>query len=361
MQFAPKVAGAWALQQAAASSPLDACVLFSSIAALLGGTAQSNYAAANTALDSLGGARRMRGLIASSVQWGPWAAVGMAADASVNARIQASGVGLISLEQGTLALQATLQPSVPGVMSLAVLTWSKFLSLLPEVPPLMVDYASRRGKAVTGGPRGEVKEVTLEAIQETLKSTTGAEVDPDAPLMESGLDSLGAVELGNQLQAQSGLVLPSTLIFDYPTARQLAGYFRRQRDGNSVIGNATPIGLAPEAATANLTAHVKAYGLSANLPLGIIKPSQLKQIAACSGDAVGEVPLVRWSLEADDALGVIGKRVRYGGFLRDVELFDNARFNISPSEAAAMDPQQRLLMEYGYEAFHCAGLNKSGP
>ena len=98
--FAPKAVGAWALQQAAAPSPLDACVLFSSIAALLGGTAQSNYAAANTALDSLGGARRVRGLIASSVQWGPWAEVGMAADASVNARIQAMGIGLIGLAEG---------------------------------------------------------------------------------------------------------------------------------------------------------------------------------------------------------------------------------------------------------------------
>ena len=73
-----------------------------------------------------------------------------------------------------------------------------------------------------------MKQVTLEVIQQTLKSTTGADVDPDAPLMESGLDSLGAVELGNQLQAQSGLALPSTLIFDYPTARQLAGYFEEQ-------------------------------------------------------------------------------------------------------------------------------------
>ncbi|EOD38765.1 hypothetical protein EMIHUDRAFT_224172 [Emiliania huxleyi CCMP1516] len=117
--FAPKVAGAWALQQAAATSPLDTYVLFSSIAALIGGGGQSNYAAANGMLDSLGACRRTRAMNATSVEWGPWAAVGMAADESINARIQASGIGLISLEQGTLAFQATLQPAVSGVMSLA--------------------------------------------------------------------------------------------------------------------------------------------------------------------------------------------------------------------------------------------------
>ena len=81
-------------------------------------------------------------------------------------------------------------------------------------------------------------------IQETLKSTTGGEVDPDAPLMESGLDSLGAVELGNQLQAQSGMALPSTLIFDYPTARQLAGYFKEQAGQNGMAIRASANGAA---------------------------------------------------------------------------------------------------------------------
>ena len=217
----------------------------------------------------------------------------MASDASVNARIQASGIGLISAEQGALAFQAALQPTAPGVMSLAVLTWSRFLGLLPEVPPLFADYASRRSTAVGGGSQGEVKEVTLEQIQEILKSTTGSEVDPDAPLMESGLDSLGAVELGNQLQAQSGMALPSTLIFDYPTARQLAGYFKEQSCPNG--GAALAEGVASNSRS-SFDRTVSCCGLAVNMPLGMTTPARVRQMSACAGDIISEVPSSRWGL-----------------------------------------------------------------
>lgn len=46
--------------------------------------------------------------------------------------------------------------------------------------------------------------------------------------MEAGLDSLGAVELRNQLSAQFNVDLPATLIFDHPTSAALASFIQSQ-------------------------------------------------------------------------------------------------------------------------------------
>ena len=77
----PKVAGAWLLHALLRDQELDAFVLFSSTASLLGHAGQANHAAANAFLDALAHHRRARGQAGLSIHWGPWAEVGAAARA----------------------------------------------------------------------------------------------------------------------------------------------------------------------------------------------------------------------------------------------------------------------------------------
>merc|ERR1711969_288583 len=123
----PKAGGAWALHRASAWAPLRACALFSSVAALLGGSGQANYSAANACLDALAVGRRAHGGACVSVQWGAWAEVGMAARGAASARVAAmeaaSGFGRIGLAQGLAALATATQPGGPAVVAMVPAVW----------------------------------------------------------------------------------------------------------------------------------------------------------------------------------------------------------------------------------------------
>lgn len=54
-----------------------------------------------------------------------------------------------------------------------------------------------------------------------VKTVLGAEVSVDASLMSAGLDSWGAVELRKELASVTGLDLPTTLVFDYPSTESI--------------------------------------------------------------------------------------------------------------------------------------------
>ncbi|KND25551.1 polyketide synthase, partial [Streptomyces acidiscabies] len=160
-----------------------------------------------------------------------------------------------------------------------------------------------------------------------------------------GFDSLTAVELRNKLAAATGLVLPASLVFDYPTPAVLAEHL-----GSELLGSEAQV-VAPVVVKAEPDEPIAIVGMGCRFPGGVSSPEQLWDVVVSSADVVGEFPGDRgWDLTGDDF-------ARVGGFVEDVAGFDAGFFGISPREALAMDPQQRLLLETAWEALERSGID----
>lgn len=120
--MAPKVDGTWNLHNATIKIPLDFFVLFSSAVSVLGSPGQGNYAAASAFLDAMAFYRRNLGLPAISINWGPWAEVGLAAEATERLNEQNAStqhlIKVIKIEEGLEILGQLLMTSTPQVMVL---------------------------------------------------------------------------------------------------------------------------------------------------------------------------------------------------------------------------------------------------
>ena len=103
-------------------------------------------------------------------------------------------------------------------------------------------------------------------------------------------------------------------------------------------------------------------GMACRFPGDAIDAESYWRLLEEGREAISEVPRERWAVDAlyhpdPDRPG--GVTSRWGGFLRDVDVFDPALFQIAPREAARMDPHHRLLLQVVWEALEDAGLAPS--
>ncbi|GAA3036158.1 type I polyketide synthase [Actinokineospora globicatena] len=197
--LAPKVDAGWHLHELAGD--LDFFVAYSSVAALLDDGGQGNYAAANAFLDGLAARRRAEGKPGLSLNWGPWAEIGMAARTE-----RLPSTGLIPPSEGTDAA----------------------VSLLGAPTAQLVISSEPTSSAVGSAPRSsrpQDPQALLEHLTQDLRRLLGLppayRVDPGSAFTELGMDSLMVVELRNRLHRDLDVPLAATIAFDYPTVGQL--------------------------------------------------------------------------------------------------------------------------------------------
>ena len=244
----PKVDAAVNLHEL--TGDLSMFVLFSSIAGTVGTAGQANYAAANAFLDALATHRRATGKAATSMAWGLWGPIGGAAgmaehlDAADLARLTRGGIAALTTEHGLALFDAALAAGrglvVPAKLDLAGLRAAANGGTLAPVFRGLVRTRAAASASTSDGESLSLPErlaalsdaeqhqlllsLVAEHVAPVLGHATPDTITPHRPFTDLGFDSLTGVELRNRLNAATGLRLPATLVFDYPSPSALAGF-----------------------------------------------------------------------------------------------------------------------------------------
>jgi 3-oxoacyl-(acyl-carrier-protein) synthase/acyl carrier protein len=382
-----KAVGAALLDELTAEMDLDAFVLFSSIAATWGVSEHGTYAAANAYLDALAENRRARGLAATSVAWGVWDAGGhFDLDAPgqqerpqslLPLRLRRQGLRLLEPGRALAALEQLLADD-ETVLAVADVDWDKFSPVFTAARswPLLDEIPEARQEAIAAvtpasGKPGEfsarlaglagaerermVTDLVRSHAAAVLGHASADAVEAGRAFRDMGFDSLTAVELRDRLNSATGLRLPSTVVFDYPSPAVLARQLIMKLAGT--LDTAPPVTVFA-AAPGEAIAIV---GMGCRFPGGVSTPDELWRLLATGQDAIGGFPADRgWDMAGllDPDPGHQGTSyTAEGGFMAGAGEFDPGFFGISPREALAMDPQQRLLLEICWETLERAGLD----
>ncbi|WP_216211606.1 type I polyketide synthase [Amycolatopsis aidingensis] len=223
-----KIAGALVLHRLFPGTELAEFVLFSSVAAVLHLPAMGSYAAGNAFLDALAHYRRARGEVATTVNWGVWHSVGMAARAGHSSRpALPEGMSGFAPEQGLALLERVLREG-PAQVAAFTADWARVRAAHPaeaRLPVLRELVPAGPEPAAAGEPERPVGRaaVTAYLVRQlaAVLELPPERIDQDTPLHRMGLGSLSALELRNRVTAALGVTLPVTQLLGGHSVAQL--------------------------------------------------------------------------------------------------------------------------------------------
>ncbi|ABX06598.1 Beta-ketoacyl synthase [Herpetosiphon aurantiacus DSM 785] len=356
--FQPKVYGLYALEAALGDRPLDFCVLFSSISAVLGGLGFAGYAAANCFIDAFTERHnRTHAVPWVSVNWDTWQLkVGQhdVIGATVAQYEMSPAEGAAAFERVAAARGHTQIVNSTGDLDARIRQWVRLESV-------RADAAAAADTAVQTVPRGtplsssEYEQRVAMVWQQILGID---EVGIDDNFFDLGGNSLVALQLVTRLKKELKTQIPMVALFEAPTVRAMSQLLRPE-----TAPDVDQQALLLQQRREQTRQTVQADGLAIIGMVGRFPgASSVEELWQNLHNGVEST--THFTDEELVASGVNPLEIRHPDYVKsrpilkdDVSLFDAAFFGYTPREAEFLDPQQRLFHECAWEALEQAGYD----
>ncbi|KAK9977270.1 hypothetical protein ABG768_019091 [Culter alburnus] len=222
----PKVNGVINLHRATIQCNLDYFVCYSSISAFVGNTSQTNYAAANTFMDTFCQYRRNIGLSGQSINWGAMNLGLLLNKVQIQRFLEAKGIMLLEIPEIHESLEQCLLINKPQQVVCKFNFKNNILSqnktLVAVVHKLRLfkigqEAISKTGVDVSRPEQPKKSSSPLDYLNFMISETTGIDMDElndDVHLFDLGIDSMLAMTLQNRILDDRGVNVPLVTLLD---------------------------------------------------------------------------------------------------------------------------------------------------
>lgn len=201
--------------------------------------------------------------------------------------------------------------------------------------------------------RNAIKQDIVEVIS-NISGLDSSKISFDIPIESFQFSSLKKIEISAALTNKYRKLSP-TFMYEFNTLGQVVQFINPTVDvecrKKNVKGSDIPDNSKEE------SDEVAIIGINLKLP-GANSKDEFWNNIRNGKSSIGEIPKNRWDIDrfySPDNKATGKSHSKWGGFIENVESFDNTFFGISHKEAEAMDPQQRLLLENVWGLIEDAG------
>ncbi|KTG40113.1 hypothetical protein cypCar_00022835 [Cyprinus carpio] len=220
----PKVNGVINLHRATLQCNLDYFVCYSSISAFIGNPAQTNYAAANTFMDTFCQYRRNIGLSGQSINWGALNLGLLLNKVHFQRFLEAKGIMLLEIPEIHESLEQCLLINKPQQVVCRFdfkKSWNNILSQNKSLSVRLYKIAQeaiiKTGVIMSRPEQPMTSSSPRDYLQLMISETAGVEMDElndDVKLFDLGIDSMLAMTLQNVLFTDRGVNVPLVTLLD---------------------------------------------------------------------------------------------------------------------------------------------------